>query len=271
MNIKPVYYLQTDARWKNIPYRVTGEESTIGGSGCGPSCAAMLISTLTGKTFTPKDACAWSVSHGYKALRQGTYYSYFTPQFKAYGIKCWQLNTSSTYGKPNSEIHAKAFDYIKNGNYLIALMGKGLWTSSGHFVVVWWQDGSIRINDPASTKTARTIADQATFKSQVKYYWVVDSNGFNSPTKPTTSTIWKDDEKEMTQEQFNKFMDTYLSNLAKQEPSSWSESFREWMEQNFLIVGDDKGAKQYKSFVTRESMSVFLKKLYDKIMTDLWR
>ena len=30
----------------------------------------MLIETLTGKTFTPVDACAWSVEHGYKALNQ---------------------------------------------------------------------------------------------------------------------------------------------------------------------------------------------------------
>lgn len=29
MNKKPVSYLQTDARWKNKPYRVSGESSTI--------------------------------------------------------------------------------------------------------------------------------------------------------------------------------------------------------------------------------------------------
>lgn len=66
MNKKPVSYLQTDKRWKNEPYRVKGENSTIGSSGCGPTAAAMLIETITGKTYTPVDACKWSIDHGYE-------------------------------------------------------------------------------------------------------------------------------------------------------------------------------------------------------------
>ena len=89
MNKQPISYLQTDVRWKNKPYRVSGENTTIGDSGCGPTAAAMLLSTLTGKTITPEDTCKWSVDHGYKALGNGTYYAYFAPQFAAYGIQCW--------------------------------------------------------------------------------------------------------------------------------------------------------------------------------------
>ena len=47
MNKQPVSYLQKDPRWKDKPYRVPGESSTIGSAGCGPSCAAMVIETLT--------------------------------------------------------------------------------------------------------------------------------------------------------------------------------------------------------------------------------
>lgn len=101
MNKKPVSYLQTDPRWKNKPYRVKGENATIGDSGCGPTAAAMLIETITGKTFTPEDACNWSMAHGYKALNQGTYYAYFTPQFAEFGIDCQMLNWINTYGKPD--------------------------------------------------------------------------------------------------------------------------------------------------------------------------
>ena len=53
MNKRPVSYLQTDPRWAKLKYAVQGENSTIGGSGCGPTAAAMLIETLTGKAFTP--------------------------------------------------------------------------------------------------------------------------------------------------------------------------------------------------------------------------
>ena len=101
MNREPVSYLQTDARWKTKPYRVSGESSTIGSAGCGPTCAAMLIETITGKTFTPVDACAWSVAHGYKALNQGTYYAYFKPQFAEFGIDCDMLNWQKSYGDPD--------------------------------------------------------------------------------------------------------------------------------------------------------------------------
>ena len=170
MNKKPVSYLQTDPRWKNKNYSAPRGESkprTIGSSGCGPTCAAMLIETLTGKTFTPADACAWSLQRGYKAANQGTYYSYFVPQFKAYGIDCEQLNTSNLYGKKTNSVHDKAFSLLKQGYYLIACMGKGLWTSSGHFIVVWWADDKVRILDPNSTSSIRLNGDMNTFRSQV--------------------------------------------------------------------------------------------------------
>ncbi len=58
MNKRPVSYLQTDPRWKDKPYRVSGESSTVGSAGCGPSCAAMGIETLKGRKLTPEDACS---------------------------------------------------------------------------------------------------------------------------------------------------------------------------------------------------------------------
>lgn len=180
MNKRPVSYLQTDPRWKNKPYRVKGENATIGGSGCGPTAAAMLIETVTGKTFTPEDACNWSMAHGYKALNQGTYYAYFTPQFAEFGIDCQMLNWTNTYGKPDHANHEKVVEKLKEGYYAIALMNKGLWTSSGHFVVLWWQDDKVRINDPASTKDARVNGDIRTFRSQAKYYWLIDAREYNN-------------------------------------------------------------------------------------------
>ena len=171
--------MQTDSRWRNKPYRVSGENTTIGDSGCGPSCAAMIIETLTGKTFTPEDACDWAMKKGYKALNQGTYYSYFVPQFKAFGIECIRLNTANVYGNSKAAVHDQAFSLLKRGYYLIACMGKGRWTSSGHYIVVWWQDGKVRINDPNSTKDARINGDIQTFRSQVKYYWAIDARKHN--------------------------------------------------------------------------------------------
>lgn len=182
MNKKPVSYLQTDPRWKNKDYSAKGESTTIGASGCGPTAAAMLIETLTGKTFTPEDACKWSLQHGYKAVKRGTYYSYFVPQFAYFGIHCYQLSWENTYHKPNSSVHDKALALLKQGYYLIALMKKGNWTSSGHFVVVWWADGKVYINDPASKKITRIEGDMNTFRNEAAYYWVIDAREYNKST-----------------------------------------------------------------------------------------
>ncbi|MDE7243099.1 MAG: C39 family peptidase [Oscillospiraceae bacterium] len=189
MNKKPVSYLQTDARWKNKPYRVKGENSTIGDSGCGPTAAAMLLSTLTGKTITPEDTCKWSVDHGYKALGNGTYYAYFAPQFAAYGIKCWQLNWVNAYHNPKATSFDEVVKYLKQGYYAIALMKAGTWTSGGHFVVLWWVDDKVRINDPASTRDNRLNGNLATFRNEAAYFWIVDAREYNNSGKLVDGSV----------------------------------------------------------------------------------
>lgn len=188
MNKRPFIYYQTDPRWKSVDYSAPGENTTIGGSGCGPTCAAMIAQTLTGKTITPVDACKWSLKNGYKAVNQGTYYAFFKPFFSQYGIKCEQLNSSSVYGKKTASVHTEAFSRLQQGDYIIACMGKGNWTSSGHFVVLWWADGKVHINDPASSKPQRIHGDLNIFKSQVKYYWAVDARKHNSGGGPVNTT-----------------------------------------------------------------------------------
>lgn len=246
MNKKPVDYMQTDPRWKSLPYRVPGESATIGGSGCGPTCAAMLIETLAGKTFTPVDACAWSKERGYKALNQGTYYSYFVPQFAAFGILCERLNTVNVYGKPEEDVHDEALRLLKEGYYLIACMGKGLWTSSGHYIVVWWEDGKVHINDPASTKPERLLGDLDTFRQQVKYYWAIDAREYNASND--------EEDEEMTQEQFDEMMENYLARRAEMPASGWA---KKGMEEAMSIGITDGSSPQ--NFATREQVALMVR------------
>lgn len=258
MNKRPVSYLQTDKRWKDKPYQVKGETATIGSSGCGPSCAAMLIETLTGQTFTPEDACKWSLDHGYKALNAGTYYGYFAPQFAAFGIKCWQLSWTNTYHKPRSKVHDQALEYLKQGYYLIALMKKGNWTGGGHFIVVWWADGKIRINDPASTKDKRLNGDVETFRNECAYYWVVDARAHNGMT---------DKEEDMDQEKFNKMfataMQQYRQELRDNDCGDWSQKARQFAVDNRIFSGSGttpEGEPNYmwEDLLTREQAAQLL-------------
>lgn len=190
--IKPISYLQTDPKWKNHNYSAKGEKKTIGSSGCGVTVAAMVIATLKDKNVTPITTAEWSMTHGYKALNQGTYYTYFVPQFKQYGITCRQLNSSNLYGKSSSSAHTEALNALKNGNWVIACMGKGHWTSTGHFILLYkYENGYVYINDPASTKADRIKNTWNLFAKQVKYIWVIDvpesfKSGITSPIVSVT-------------------------------------------------------------------------------------
>lgn len=231
MNKQPVKYLQIDKKWKNLDYSAKGESTTIGASGCGPTAAAMLIETITGKKFTPVDACKWSLDHGYKAPHQGTYYAYFEPQFKAFGLTCYQMSWVNTYHKPDHANHDKAFELLKQGYYLIALMKKGTWTSSGHFVVVWWEDGKVRINDPASTKDARVNGNIKTFRNECAYYWVVDARNYNK------------EEPDMTKEQTTEIAEQVVKEAnpvyadIKDVPSFWQPPIQELLDLGILNGG----------------------------------
>lgn len=177
MNKQPVYYMQTDPKWKNQSWN----GMTLGVAGCGPTCAAMLISTLTGKSVLPSETYKWAGDNGFLSKGHGTIYGeYFQKQFAKYGLKAEMLNWTNTYGKPNHPNHEKVVELLKQGYYVIALMREGLWTSGGHFIVVWWNDNKVRINDPASKRVERLNGDIKTFRSQVRYYWVIDAREYNN-------------------------------------------------------------------------------------------
>lgn len=254
---KPVSFFQTDVRWANKDYSAPGESTTIAKSGCGPTSMAMVLATWVDAKVTPATECAWALKHGYKAARQGTYYSYFVPAGKRYGLTVERINTANIYGKTTSAAlaaHDKAAAALAEGDLVIACMGIGNWTTSGHYVLCWAINGNtIYINDPISTRKARTEGDYALFKTQVKYYWIV-----RHPEAQKEEEI-------MTQDQFNKMMDAYVAGLAEKEPSDWSAEARDWAEQSGIIQGDSQHRMQYKAPCTREQMVVFLKRLADRL------
>ena len=175
MNKRPVSYLQTDPRWGSLDYSAPGEKTTIGASGCGPTAMAMVLATWADPNVTPKTECAWALRNGYKAPKQGTYYGYFVPAAARYGLKARQLSWTNIYGNSKSSLHEEVREAVEAGHLVIACMGKGLWTSSGHYVLVWKiQGNTIYINDPASTRTVRTQGDYSLFRQQVKYYWIIE-------------------------------------------------------------------------------------------------
>lgn len=75
------------------------------------------------------------------------------------------------------------------------------------------------------------------------------------------------EEEEMSQEQFNKFMDNYLSEKNKKAGSAWSEEARDWAVKNGVFAGDGKGNYSWQGFVTREQLSQVLMNQWSLIET----
>jgi len=136
-----VYYNQTDSRWGNLMY---GKSGTIGSSGCGPTALAMVIATLTENQVTPDEVADWAFKNGYRAEGNGSYHSLMVFGARHYGL------TVEGIGKDAD----KLVEALKDGKLVIAIMSRGHFTSSGHFIVLRGitSDGKILVADPASYK-----------------------------------------------------------------------------------------------------------------------
>ena len=78
---------------------------------------------------------------------------------------------------------------------------------------------------------------------------------------------WEDDMdiSKLTDEQILELANRLTEVLGKQPPADWSEDAREWAEDEGYIKGDENGNKQYKAWVTREQMAVFMQRLAKRL------
>lgn len=119
------YYSQADSRWANHMYSSIGDNSqTIMSSGCGPTSAAMVVSSIRG-TITPPEMGDLFVEYGYRSTNNGTYFS---------AMK-WTADVFDINYKETSSINTVT-NLLKNNWYVIASCNEGLFTYGGHFIVI---------------------------------------------------------------------------------------------------------------------------------------
>lgn len=137
-----VYYNQMDSRWADKPY---GPRDTIGVSGCGPTSLSIVVSTLTSKRIDPVTMANWAYNNGYLAEGTGSYHSLIPDGAQHFG-----LNVQGAAQKDQQTI----INALSSGKLVVAIMGKGHFTSSGHFMVLRGvtSEGKILVADPASRK-----------------------------------------------------------------------------------------------------------------------
>ena len=132
------YYSQLDSRWSNKMYSsIENKSQTIGSSGCGPTSAAMVVSSIKGN-ITPDTMAELYTKYSYRSANQGTYWSAFKWTADIFDIgysECYKLDDAVTK--------------LKDNNYIIASCNQGLFTYGGHFIVLIGVEGDyIKVYDP---------------------------------------------------------------------------------------------------------------------------
>ena len=145
--VEVVYFNQLDERYANAPYGT----DDIGGYGCGPTAMSIVVSSLTGDIVDPIEMAQWSYENGYWCSKSGSYHALIPAAAKVWGI--------SVEGCTASEPQ-RIVDELGEGKLVVALMTKGHFTSSGHFIVLRGvEDGQILVADPASTSRSQKAWD----------------------------------------------------------------------------------------------------------------
>ena len=120
------YYSQIDPRWKNKLYTSTGNTSqTMGSSACGPTCSAMVVSSIKG-TILPTTIADLYVKYGFRSANNGTYWSAFR----------W---TADVFDIGYKEIYKlnDVCDLLEENYMVISACGNGLFTTGGHFILIY--------------------------------------------------------------------------------------------------------------------------------------
>lgn len=151
--------IQWDDRWGYVSY---GTE-TISLDGCGPTCLSMVAVGLTGNIrWTPVRMARMSMQKKFYVDGQGTSWELMYEGCKDAGLE------AKVIGLSEEEMKAE----LKAGRPIIASMGPGDFTEGGHFIVlVGYEDGGFKINDPNSRKNSETIWKYDVLKGQIKNMW----------------------------------------------------------------------------------------------------
>ncbi|MGL5381822.1 C39 family peptidase, partial [Clostridium sp.] len=132
-------FIQWDERWGYDKYG----SDFIAINGCGPTSLAMVVVGLTGNTdINPKIIADASLESGYLVEGVGSSWDLMTLGAASFGL----------IGEELSLREDTILNTLRNGQPIIATMGPGTFTTSGHFIVLTGvdKDNKIIVNDPDS-------------------------------------------------------------------------------------------------------------------------
>jgi predicted double-glycine peptidase len=151
-----VYFNQGDRQWAELRYGT----DYIGRYGCGPTAMAMVVDSLTDEETDPAQMAQFAVDHGYWARSHGSYLSIVEGVCASYGLEAHAISALT---------EEAVVEELSNGHILVALMGPGHFTKSGHFILLRGVtlSGSILVADPNSVDRSLTEWDASTILDEL--------------------------------------------------------------------------------------------------------
>lgn len=153
------YFRQWDHRWGYRSY----SNNIIGVSGCGPTTLSMVLVGLTrNPEWNPAEVAQFSVNRGYVDKEGSTYWSLMDEGATALGLGVRVLEAEE------SAMRA----VLDAGQPIIALMGPGDFTESGHFIVITgYDDKGFKLLDSMNDKNNDRRFSFETLHSQSFKMW----------------------------------------------------------------------------------------------------
>lgn len=157
-------FIQWDKQWGYLDY--TG--NVAGLAACGPTCMSMIMYHFTrDPKYTPAYMMDFAQSNSRYAVKgYGTQWAFFKEGGKELGLNVKELNSDQI---ASEKAIAKVLD---SGRIIVMNVRPGVFTTIGHYLlVVGYEDGKFRVNDPNSIINSEKLWEFEEFSDQIKMMW----------------------------------------------------------------------------------------------------
>ena len=154
-------FLQWDPMWG---YETYGSDF-LAVTGCGPSCLAMAGYYLTGsQNMNPAEIAVFAENNGYYASGYGSSWTLISEGSARLGLNATELPL----------VKKKITDALDAGHPVILALGKGDFTTTGHYIVLTgMQEGMFTVNDPNSRERSGQLWSYEQLESQIRNIWEI--------------------------------------------------------------------------------------------------
>ena len=156
-------FLQWDPMWGYERYG----SGYLAVTGCGPTCLAMAGYYLTGEeSMNPRDLAEFAEKGGYYASGYGSSWTLISEGTEKLGLSAKELPL----------VKKKITTALEEGCPVILAMGKGDFTTTGHYIVLTGlEEGGFRVNDPNSQARSRQLWTYEQLESQIRNIWAISA------------------------------------------------------------------------------------------------